>query len=754
MESALAESHVREARPGDIVNGRVEQLLPFGAFIRLDNGADGYIPRRELTLSANVDPRHVLTIGQTLRAQVIEPATPGRRLELSLRRLEEDPWPAFAAHHRPGDVIPVTVKHVFAHGVLVEHAPGIDGYIPLEELTGQPTDLPERLLQTGDQTEAAILYIDKGQKRLWLSVRRWAERLATADKMVDRLVSDDRRIEMEPLSDESALQMQLEAGEPAALGAPILIVEDQAEVRCSLLARLQNWGYAAEAAASAAEALELCARRPYALAIIDLDMPAVTGLELIARLGERGHDLPIAVMSVPDLIAREYERLRALGVVLVYDKLAMDDVHADLQQLARGERPTLPTMKSTDNLPDEVTGFRALAAAVRAESGAPERLRRGLARLRKSLKADTAVIFRLDPAARAVAIVAQSGNAPLDPENLYRLPESPVKDVILEGDVLWRNRVSSDRGGRFRNLLALLPFESCIGIPLEMAGRVEHALFLFAARPEVFNAACLREATAAAILFQSVLESQLLDERVFSVGQLLLTGELASTITHEVGNKRLTLDSQIANARVALARAAAEPDELTLIEVDRWLNEMAVSVDGLRNTTANLVRLKDAREEQLVDIPQAIRQAERQLALEAQRQGVLIRLQTGEGLPPAAANPNRLQHVFLNLMLNAIQWTAALPGRKGRLRVVAAETEIDGAPWIRVRFADNGPGIHRDLWDKVFELGETTREGGSGLGLYIARSLIESMGGRVCVEESLMLLGTTFVVELPAARLS
>ncbi len=48
-------------------------------------------------------------------------------------------------------------------------------------------------------------------------------------------------------------------------------------------------------------------------------------------------------------------------------------------------------------------------------------------------------------------------------------------------------------------------------------------------------------------------------------------------------------------------------------------------------------------------------------------------------------------------------------------------------------------------------MGMTTREDGSGLGLYIARALVEDMNGRIYVEESRMLLGTTFVVELPAA---
>jgi two-component system sensor histidine kinase FlrB len=71
---------------------------------------------------------------------------------------------------------------------------------------------------------------------------------------------------------------------------------------------------------------------------------------------------------------------------------------------------------------------------------------------------------------------------------------------------------------------------------------------------------------------------------------------------------------------------------------------------------------------------------------------------------------------------------------------------------VQARFSDTGPGIHRQLWEKIFALGFTTRAGGSGLGLYIARSLMGSMGGRIVLEESLVPLGTTFLVELPAAE--
>jgi len=79
--------------------------------------------------------------------------------------------------------------------------------------------------------------------------------------------------------------------------------------------------------------------------------------------------------------------------------------------------------------------------------------------------------------------------------------------------------------------------------------------------------------------------------------------------------------------------------------------------------------------------------------------------------------------------------------------VTSFEPDKDGA---YPRFKDNGLGIHRQLWERIYDLGFSTKEGGTGLGLYIAKGLVESLGGHIKVEESYILVGSTFLVELPA----
>jgi signal transduction histidine kinase len=137
----------------------------------------------------------------------------------------------------------------------------------------------------------------------------------------------------------------------------------------------------------------------------------------------------------------------------------------------------------------------------------------------------------------------------------------------------------------------------------------------------------------------------------------------------------------------------------------------------------------------------------------ARQQRVRIETDLNPDLPSIIGSAVRLQQVFANLMLNAVQHTAhkmkQWPDGRGRLQVTTAWEPGEKRP-LRVRFIDNGPGIHRQWWDSIYALGFSTRPGGTGLGLFIAKSLVKSMEGAICVEQSFIPSGTTMRVELPA----
>ncbi len=117
-----------------------------------------------------------------------------------------------------------------------------------------------------------------------------------------------------------------------------------------------------------------------------------------------------------------------------------------------------------------------------------------------------------------------------------------------------------------------------------------------------------------------------------------------------------------------------------------------------------------------------------------------------QGLPPVMADIQQLNHLFLNIILNAAQ---AMDSR-GQM-TLTTRLSTDGR-WIQIEIADTGPGIPEHIRSRIFEPFFTTKEEGkgTGLGLSLVYGIVENHEGRIDVQSDLG-VGTTFIVELPIA---
>ena len=127
----------------------------------------------------------------------------------------------------------------------------------------------------------------------------------------------------------------------------------------------------------------------------------------------------------------------------------------------------------------------------------------------------------------------------------------------------------------------------------------------------------------------------------------------------------------------------------------------------------------------------------------ARQRRVYLVHQLSPGLPPIASAELLVQQIFLNLAFNAIEQMAAAGMVQGELRVSTAHVQQSPQP-MRVTFSDCGPGIHAAHYEQIFELGFTTRAGGTGQGLYISRNAAEALGGELQLIESFMGWGSAF----------
>src|SRR3990172_2992055 len=153
------------------IDATVERILPFGVFVRLPNGALGYIRRRELDLDADVEPSEIVQEGQKIQAVVIKTEEADIHVELSRRATLKDPWPEFAQHNHEGDVVRGAVRALHPNGAFVRVQAGVNGFVPLTEIASWQVDKPEDVLWVGDTVETIITNLDTNNQRLTLSIK-------------------------------------------------------------------------------------------------------------------------------------------------------------------------------------------------------------------------------------------------------------------------------------------------------------------------------------------------------------------------------------------------------------------------------------------------------------------------------------------------------------------------------------------------------------------------------------------------------
>lgn len=748
---------------GQHVAGIVEKLLPYGLFIRLQDGTRAYIRRRELTWAGNIDPRLVWKPGDEIGADIIALAAPGHTMELSYRRTQPDPWFDFSAQHHNGDVVAGTVKNITEHGVFVEVRPGVDGLVPLAEMTSWEITQPDGLLWLGDHIEAIITHIDSRTRKLKLSVQarlRQIEIVAGIMNNYDLLAPTERVNSYSDVFNQAETKVEeitplimTSEAEPTDIErvGPILVVDDYSEIRRPLIEWLRHQGYTVAEAESAETALDRIDRAIYGLVLVDLHLPGIDGLAFLDQLRQRHFSGYTALMSAAEWLAERQEAIEQAGVAEVLVKpLDLSELGQLLAKISRDEpfSGRSPVIAAPASAPPS---YQQLAAALGTGRSLSRQFRRGLETLLATTPATTGLIFRLDPISRAVSIMAQAGRAHFsDDEVFYSLWESPVGDVMVEAAPLLENNARGPAAERFRKLLQLLSFESCLGIPIEAHGEVHHALFLLHDRPDAFTRYHLRDTLAAGALFAVAIEREAMEQRFRSLNKVMLSGQMASGFSHEVYNKMSGLEIQLHNLRLDCRRYENNPQPpAQLKEISQTADELLTTFNDLRHTVELFQQLMRAERGCLVTINDIVQQAVTLLQPVLRKNKIKVETDLSPDAPIMIANIVQLKQAFLNIMLNAVQQMVLKPGRANLLTISTAYQQAQAPLPLQIRFVDTGPGIHRRLWERVFGLGFTTRLGGTGQGLYITRSLIESQGGQVSIERSVIPLGTTFLVKLP-----
>ncbi|MBU0703128.1 MAG: S1 RNA-binding domain-containing protein [Chloroflexi bacterium] len=157
--------------PGDVRQGIVTNLCSFGAFVDL-GGVEGLIHISELSWSRIGHPSDILKPGQPIKVYILNVDREHKRVGLSTKRLQLDPWQIVADRYQVGQIIESTITHVVDFGAFARVEEGVEGLIHISELAEGNFIHPRNVVREGDVVTALILSIDKERRRMGLSLRQ------------------------------------------------------------------------------------------------------------------------------------------------------------------------------------------------------------------------------------------------------------------------------------------------------------------------------------------------------------------------------------------------------------------------------------------------------------------------------------------------------------------------------------------------------------------------------------------------------
>ena len=160
---------------GDIRRGRITNLCSFGAFVDL-GGAEGLIHISEMSWGRVAHPSDVIQAGDDVEVYVINVNREEKKIGLSLKRLQPDPWTTVEERYQVDQLVQGTITNVVSFGAFARIEEGLEGLIHISELAEGNFLHPRNVVKEGDAVTARILHIDSANHRLGLSLRQaWEE---------------------------------------------------------------------------------------------------------------------------------------------------------------------------------------------------------------------------------------------------------------------------------------------------------------------------------------------------------------------------------------------------------------------------------------------------------------------------------------------------------------------------------------------------------------------------------------------------
>jgi signal transduction histidine kinase/DNA-binding response OmpR family regulator/predicted RNA-binding protein with RPS1 domain len=659
-----------------------------------------------------------------------------------------------------GKLVRGKVTWIRGRDAFVEFEDHIEARLPLEEIVPWKIHSVEQVLDVGDWVEAIVKQRDEVAREIVLSMR---QRLEELGRELSEFAEEDAAIWLpEPAQEGELTGLSKTSDEDLAdYNQPtwgkkgrILVVDDDDDVASQLAVMLEDAGYEeVDIAISIDDCVSKAIQDPYDVTLIDVKFPGddLGGVHAAERILAKKPKVCIVLITGDnwDESARQGQGLELAGMLL--KPITQEKLVKAMDGLAQTGYIGWPTRRSEEERKAiEFMENVSRSAAARRPLNAV--LEDTLRQVQEATGAKKAAIFSLDPQTGVVEMKAAVGITGEDFKRArFKLRASPVTDVIYKGEHICENYVYRFEG-KFRNLRPLTLFDSCIGVPVPgAAGDLGYGVFLFHPDPAHFSKDDLMMAEAVAMVVGTIIREYWVIENVAADQRFTALGGLYSSVGHELKSRFQAMQA-VDSAAGAWVRLKREPGVLNdpefVRKMDQYLARLAIAKGKMEEVVDMLLSLVGRSEERIMEVKPCLERAISAVAHEAAIAGVEL-VPRIERVPYARGNPIELEQVFLNILLNAVQQMPRAWRRRGRVEIETDYNPRDKLLPIKVRFIDTGPGIHSKDLDRIYEPMFTTKPRGTGMGLYLCRGLLASIGGRISVEKTAILVGTTFLVEVP-----
>ena len=745
---------------GCAYEGTIVAFVPSGALLRLDNSAIGLVREREFDWVRRHQPGRDLALGRVLKVTVTGYDDGRHRLELSFK--DTTSQTSVASWVAQGRLTPirgiVSGYSPAMNGAFVELENGFSGYLPKDEIPvlgqrdGQPLD---ELLHIGDRVRALVTGLEGAGKECGLSIKRMrrlsglnsnhARRGSATDDAPGRPgfygASED--------DDEGSSADSVVLAIPKAVNIrKVLVVDNDEDLARDLAAILAVAGHECLVVTTLEECLAKIRSSNVDVIVADLEMPEAPATDLIRQLQLENRCPKFIVVSAFVERRRLLELDRCGDILLDFlpKPVSLSALCRMIDTLIGGQTQL---RRELDHLQREEDGTERDKEFI--DDPVLNRLRKILNRFRSRLPFDAAVLFKEAASGLFETWIALGEVLTAFDQRRERLKHSPIRNVIEKGEVVCEARALSPNREKFMgDLRVVAPYESILGYPVDLGNGRRAGLFLFTKSPDAYSDREVQTAGDEARALLAALKKDHADQKKATEQTLATIGKSLACLAHELNHLLSLVQMRLVLLQNDLKKATESDQPRTLIgqgyDNVRWV---ARNFRSLQELVGSLLRIGGAGGSP----PRSVRSILDDVvalatAVAGFRGKVSVLPALDMNLLEVEAPVLVIAQPAMNILLNAIAHTEQVVDPPHEVRIVARKDGDD----VKITVTDTGHGIHEAHKQEIFREFFSTRPGGTGIGLHLARQLVEDAGGSLELTDTSLLLGSTFEMTVPMWR--